>query len=326
MKYPISRSYIRTGNSRSGRKLGTVLFIVSHDTGNPGTSASQNRNYFNNQQPSASAHTFIDDKTILEIIPLDEVAFHVQYGITEDNRRYGANANDASIGVELCYGGSINFQQAYSRYVWYHAYLCSRFGLNPDKQIIGHYTLDPARRTDPINSFSQYGISWAQFIRSVKQVLAEEFGAPAADTLPVREGDSGSLVKSIQQNLITAGFTISADGVFGPATEQAVRAFQQKNGLTADGIVGPQTYSALNKPKQSYPLPSGVYRLGASGEPVKQIQRALQKLGLKPGSIDGEYGPQTAAAVRKFQSRYSALADDGVYGPSTRSYMLSALK
>jgi peptidoglycan hydrolase-like protein with peptidoglycan-binding domain len=36
------------------------------------------------------------------------------------------------------------------------------------------------------------------------------------------------------------------DGHYGPATQSAVAAFQQSNGLTADGIVGPQTAAAIN--------------------------------------------------------------------------------
>jgi predicted chitinase len=57
---------------------------------------------------------------------------------------------------------------------------------------------------------------------------------------------SGPGVKAIQQQLKAQGYlTGAADGVFGPATAQAVKAFQSANGLPADGVVGPQTRQAL---------------------------------------------------------------------------------
>lgn len=59
-------------------------------------------------------------------------------------------------------------------------------------------------------------------------------------------GSQGAEVKTLQEQLISAGFAIIADGVFGPATENAVKQFQQKKQLTVDGIVGPSTQAALN--------------------------------------------------------------------------------
>jgi len=56
----------------------------------------------------------------------------------------------------------------------------------------------------------------------------------------------GSDVTAIQQALMKAGFTLDADGIFGPLTDAVVRQFQQQRGLTADGIVGPATRSALD--------------------------------------------------------------------------------
>ena len=140
MKYNITRDYIDLGNSRSGESLGDVQFIVSHDTGNPGSTAYANRNYFANVNPTASAHTFIDDNYILEIIPLSEKAWHVRYDVGTDNRLFGADANDAAIGVELAWGGNINFQEAYDRYVWYHAYLIDKYNLDPKEDIVAHST------------------------------------------------------------------------------------------------------------------------------------------------------------------------------------------
>lgn len=166
--YEITRDYIKHGNARSGKNNLGVKFIVAHDTGNPGSTARANRLYFHNHQPWASAHTFIDDKEILEIVPLWEKAWHVQYQKPKDNEMFGDDANDIAVGVELCYGGSIDFKQAYDRYVWYHAYLCKTFNLDPSKDIVSHATLDPGRRTDPHNALNQNGIKWEQFIEDVK--------------------------------------------------------------------------------------------------------------------------------------------------------------
>src|SRR6478672_728959 len=64
----------------------------------------------------------------------------------------------------------------------------------------------------------------------------------------VRRGSTGQEVQNLQNILLQLGYNIggpTADGDFGPATEAAVKQFQQANGLTADGIVGPGTWSAL---------------------------------------------------------------------------------
>ena len=60
-----------------------------------------------------------------------------------------------------------------------------------------------------------------------------------------RIGDQGSDVAEIQGQLASLGYDVAADGDFGPATAEAVKAFQLASGLDADGLVGPSTYSAL---------------------------------------------------------------------------------
>jgi peptidoglycan hydrolase-like protein with peptidoglycan-binding domain len=56
----------------------------------------------------------------------------------------------------------------------------------------------------------------------------------------LKAGTSGETVKRLQRSL-----EIEADGRFGPATEKAVRAYQEKNGLAVDGLAGPLTLARM---------------------------------------------------------------------------------
>lgn len=61
----------------------------------------------------------------------------------------------------------------------------------------------------------------------------------------LRRGQSGDGVRELQQELNKRGFHLEEDGQFGPATEAAVRQFQQSNNAKVDGIVGPETVGRL---------------------------------------------------------------------------------
>ncbi|HEY0203825.1 MAG TPA: N-acetylmuramidase domain-containing protein [Acetobacteraceae bacterium] len=58
-------------------------------------------------------------------------------------------------------------------------------------------------------------------------------------------GCKGPDVQALQRTLVTAGYPMIADGVYGRVTELAVRTFQSMRGMTADGIAGPATSAAL---------------------------------------------------------------------------------
>lgn len=61
-----------------------------------------------------------------------------------------------------------------------------------------------------------------------------------------KRGSSGSVVSEIQTKLKNWGYySGSVDGVFGSQTEEAVKLFQKKNGLTVDGKAGPATLKAM---------------------------------------------------------------------------------
>ena len=69
---------------------------------------------------------------------------------------------------------------------------------------------------------------------------------PAVEAASYKKGSSGAVVTQIQTKLKSWGYyTGTVDGTYGSGTERAVRAFQQKNGLTVDGKAGDQTLAAM---------------------------------------------------------------------------------
>lgn len=95
------------------------------------------------------------------------------------------------------------------------------------------------------------------------------------DAAVFREGDQGSEVAELQDQLASLGYDVSADGDFGPATVEAIKSFQADFGLEADGLVGPSTYEAL----MGRAMPTVVSR-GANYISRRIIQTSMQYIGV----------------------------------------------
>jgi len=181
-KYEIIQQFLPINTKRrSGKKMNKVVFIVCHDTGNKNSTAKGNVKYYidSANEDSASAHLFVDDKEIIECIPIFqkcEKAWHVLYNKPKDNELYGVNANDGAIGVEYCFGDNINADEAYKRYVWVLAYICYYFGLNPVTSLVGHMILDPERKSDPRNGLGCSGRTYEQLLKDVVKEYKECVG------------------------------------------------------------------------------------------------------------------------------------------------------
>lgn len=165
----------------------------------------------------------------------------------------------------------------------------------------------------------------------------------------LQRGFTGSEVRALQQRLKDLGYyNGSVDGSFGPGTENAVKAFQQANGLTVDGKAGKNTLNRLNSSNaipfsavqggtSNYPVisvtsaPTATPDLskarylqeGYSGSDVRRLQQRLIDLGWMAGQADGTFGASTTAAVKAFQKQCS-LWDDGIAGPETQARLYAA--
>jgi N-acetylmuramoyl-L-alanine amidase CwlA len=134
-KHPTWEESFLTQNeySRPGDPLHTVKSIFVHYTANPGTSAAQNRSYFEQLKDthitSASSHFIIGyDGEIIQCIPLDEIGYAV------------ATRNDDSISIECCYtdrDGSFT-EETYQSLITLLAWLTDSYELTED-DILRHY-------------------------------------------------------------------------------------------------------------------------------------------------------------------------------------------
>ena len=137
-------------------------------------------------------------------------------------------------------------------------------------------------------------------------------------------GATGEPVRRAQRALRrTPDLGLAVDGVFGSATEAAVKKFQQDKGLTVDGIVGPHTWQAL---PDGGPMPT--LQQGSTGEVVRSLQQVLTNgapghWNTTPQGVDGDFGPHTKSSVEAFQ-RWGKVTADGIVGDQTWSVSLHA--
>jgi len=129
-------------------------------------------------------------------------------------------------------------------------------------------------------------------------------------------GAGRSPVAALQVALSERGlYSGTIDGVAGPTTTAAVRAFQRHERLPVDGIAGVETRVALGRYGR-HTLGTRPLRTGSFGWDVAELQFLLAWHGFPSGAFDGRFGWHTAGAVRRFQ-RFAGLAPDSVAGPAT---------
>jgi len=138
----------------------------------------------------------------------------------------------------------------------------------------------------------------------------------------LRPGALGDSVAALQRRLLDLGVTVrgGADGIFGPATANALKAFQESRQLEATGIVDDATAAALSQTatadadghshdadqEENAGTTQGFGVYGETSDRVAALQNALMSAGITVrGGADGVFGSATSAAVMSFQRRES---------------------
>lgn len=129
----------------------------------------------------------------------------------------------------------------------------------------------------------------------------------------IEKPGQNSIVELLQRALRSEGlYDHPVNGGYTADTVTAVRNFQAARGLAVDGIVGPATWNALpTEDLQGVP----VLREGSAGGAVALLQRCLRRQGYDPGYIDGLFGPDTTAALKRYQQTGAPeIIVDGICG------------
>lgn len=126
--------------------------------------------------------------------------------------------------------------------------------------------------------------------RAVALTMAAMLCASSACAEGLDLGDKGGRVLKVQEQLIEKGYlNVEADGMYGRATADAVRKFQEEHGLEVTGIVDELTNEKI---------------LSEETVSTKQVQQKLIELGYLDGAADGIMGAATSGALGVFQQEH----------------------
>lgn len=156
---------INIGFARTGVKILEINNIVVHYVGNPGSTAQNNRDYFNKSTTQVASHFVIGlDGEIIQCIPIDEKS------------NASNNRNIDTISIEVCHpdgSGKFNYE-TYDSLVKLTAWLCDNSNLKSD-DVIRHY--DITGKECP-KYFVDNEYEWNKFLSDVK-IQIESKKSPA---------------------------------------------------------------------------------------------------------------------------------------------------
>ncbi|WP_420976942.1 N-acetylmuramoyl-L-alanine amidase [Bacillus vallismortis] len=295
-------------------------YITIHNTANDASAANE-ISYMTGNTSSTSFHFAVDDKEVIQGLPLNRNAWHTGDGTNGPGNR-------KSIGVEICYSksGGAKYEAAEKLAIKFVAQLLKERGWGIDR-VRKHQDWNGKYCPHRILSEGRWDDVKAAIEKELKALggkASSSSGSSSGSTYTVKKGDTLSGIA--KEHGVSVTTLQSLNGIKNPNLIKVGQVLK----LTGSSTSNPKPSSK----KTSYTLPTGVIKLTSpmtKGTKVRQIQNALAALyfypdkGAKNNGIDGVYGPKTANAVKRFQS-VSGLTADGIYGPATKAKIEEKLK
>ena len=253
---PIQKMISKYNNSSRGGQR--IKYLVFHYTGNKGDTAENNARYFNGGNRDASAHYFVSDNQIYQVVEDDRAAWSVGDG----DGRYGIT-NSNSLNVEMCCwsDGTVS-EKTEKNALELGKYLMKKHGI-PIENVVRHY--DASRKVCPNWSAN----NWSRWNSFKSKLISNEV---VEDTKPVESKpqvkEEGKLLKECKKHVLNYGdkgiyvqlaqaamkilglYTGPIDGVYGPSTGegsfyQAVIKLNKMLGFNDDSQLGPACWGYI---------------------------------------------------------------------------------
>lgn len=321
---------LTTVNYSKGGK--TKKYIVIHYTGNKSDTAHGNANYFKNVKRGASAHYFVDETSIYQVVKDTDTAWAVgkNYG---RNNLFGTVTNANSISIEMCSTNGKIADATYKNTVELCRYLMNKHSI-PVSHVYRHW--DVCSKICPgwngwgangcdVSIWNQFKSDIANGSVSVPNTVNSTSSNLGNTSTLLKVGSRGAAVQDVQKKLVALGYNVGksgADGIFGSGTKSAVVKFQSAHNLSQDGIVGSKTLAALNT---AYENRNKSTTASSGKENVRNAQAHINNFCGAMLVVDGLYGSASKKGVVKAFQRalnldYKAgLSEDGIRGTKTNS-------
>ena len=276
----INRKISLINYSDLNRKNENIKFIILHYVGAVST-AKNNAEYFYDKYRGASAHYFVDDKEIWQVVEDNDASWAIGA-----DKYYTDARNSNSISVEMCCytmtNGNINVaKEVEEKALELVKMLMKKYNIDIN-HVIRHY--DATRKNCPAPFVSDQE-RWNNFKKKLQEQFTEEerekytdyekrvrnwqdtmnldydcklaidgsFG-PACRAAALKyylyykmPTTKNEHVRLVQRNLNRLGYAVDVDGSYGPIMENTIKQFQKDHGLEVDGFVGADTTAALLK-------------------------------------------------------------------------------
>ncbi len=271
-----------TNTNRTISNNRKIEYLVIHYVGAVST-ARNNASYFKNTYRGASAHYFVDDNEVVQVVEDKDIAWHCGNDVY-----YSGARNSNSLSIEMCCykmsNGNLNVSSdTESRAIELSKELIQKYNI-PIENVVRHYDVTHKNCPAPFVTDEE---KWNNFKKKLQ-------GESTSEESQDKNNDSNyeKRVKNWQDTMnLDYNSNLDIDGSFGPACrEQALEHYLY------------------------YKIPT------IKNEHVRLVQRNLNRLGYNV-DVDGSFGPIMESTIKKFQEE-NQIEVDGYVGAETTELLL----